>query len=188
MKMRPGFNARKAAQVVAFFAMREGGMINILKVTKLTYLADRAFMEKYDRPILNDSLVSMDHGPVNSITLNLMNGLMGDVPEWNEFVSDRAGYNVGIRNKNLKAKALDELNKAEVEVLETLWKKFGKMSPYQVRDYTHRHCPEWENPNGSSAPIPYSRVLQYLKKKNATDIEERILDEHRLDRVFAQLA
>ncbi len=69
------YNARKAAQVAAFFALSEGGKINVLKLVKLIYLADRSAMEAFEAPILNDKFVSMDHGPVNSITLNLINGL-----------------------------------------------------------------------------------------------------------------
>src|SRR6478672_1543419 len=36
----PGYNVRKAAQVTAFFAKKEGGAIEVLKVAKLLYLAD----------------------------------------------------------------------------------------------------------------------------------------------------
>ena len=56
MALIPGYNVRKAAQVVAFFAIRQGGRINVLKLSKLVYLSDRAFVEKYDVPILYDKL------------------------------------------------------------------------------------------------------------------------------------
>ena len=63
---RSSFNARKAAQVGAYFAKASGGKINVLKLVKLIYLADRHSMELYDAPILNDVFVSMNKGPVNS--------------------------------------------------------------------------------------------------------------------------
>src|SRR6266480_1606796 len=50
--MRPWFNVRKAAQMAAFFAKQEGGTINVLKLVKLVYLANRAAMEKYDFPLV----------------------------------------------------------------------------------------------------------------------------------------
>jgi Protein of unknown function (DUF4065) len=63
------FNVKKAAQVAAFFALKQGGQIHVLKLTKLVYLSDREFMDRYDIPITGDKLVSMDHGPVNSVII-----------------------------------------------------------------------------------------------------------------------
>ena len=46
-----GYSARKAAQVAAFFAIKEGGAINVLKLAKLLYLSDREHLSQYDFPI-----------------------------------------------------------------------------------------------------------------------------------------
>ena len=183
--MTPWFNTRKAAQVVAFFALREGGAINVLKVAKLVYLADRSNMEKYDFPITGDNFVSMDHGPVNSITYDCINGMQGDRLEWEQFVTDRAGYTVGVAHPNLTEDALDHLSDAEVGTLAEVWDEFGSMSKYQVRDWTHENCPEWENPHGSSAAIPFSRVFKYLGKTGADDLENQIEAERAIQAVFA---
>src|SRR5215469_9113792 len=104
----PGYNIRKAAQVTAFFASKAGGSVEVLKVAKLLYLADREFMSRYDFPILFDCLVSMPHGPVTSLTLNYINGLEGERDHWDEFVEARAGNNVGLKNENLSIDDLDE--------------------------------------------------------------------------------
>jgi len=48
--------------------------MNYLKLMKLLYLADRESMRRNGRPISGDRYVSMDHGPVLSQTLNLING------------------------------------------------------------------------------------------------------------------
>lgn len=177
--MSTWFNARKAAQIVAFFAIKEAGQINVLKLAKLVYLADRLFMEKFDSTMLNDSLVSMPHGPVNSLTLNHINGLL-DSAGWNEFVSGRAGYNVGLVHPQLTTEQLDELSKAELKVLEQIWKSFGGMNQFQIRDYTHSHCPEWEDPHGSSEPIPYARVFKFLGKQEVADELEDAVQSERI--------
>lgn len=162
--MLRGYNVEKAAQVVAFFAIKQGGEINILKLTKLVYLADRSFLERYDYPILYDRLVSMPHGPVNSLTLNYVNGLIEDTKEWDALISDRMRHDVGLVQPDLQVEQLTQLSQAEVAVLSEIWDQFGHMSPYQLRNYTHDNCPEWEDPEGSSNPIPYERVLKYLNK------------------------
>lgn len=165
--MNPEYQPRRAAQVAAFFAIKEGGRINVLKLAKLLYLAERKYIEYFDEPMIYDKLVSMDHGPVTSITLNLINGNSEDA-DWSEFISDRANYEVGVPEGIGDPENFDRLSRADLRILNEIWDAFGAMNKYQIRDYTHSACPEWENPHGSSLPIPYERVLKYLGK---TDVE-----------------
>lgn len=178
-----GYKARKAAQAAAFFALKEGGNINVLKLCKLLYLTEREFMSRYDSPMFFDRLVSMDHGPVPSITLNLISGNL-DNEDWSSFVSDRAGYNVGAA-QGVNFEGLDELSRADVGVLNDLWAELGPMDKYELRDYTHKHCGEWENPHGSSYPIPHERVYKNLNKLDSESLSEDI-ETYRL--VSQQLA
>lgn len=182
---RPWFNVRKAAQVAAFFAKAEGNSINVLKLVKLVYLANRLAMDRFDFPLVNDQLVSMDHGPVNSMTYNYINGHQEDRTKWEEFISDREHYSVGLTNQNLTVDDLDELSEADVDVLNQTWKQFGHLTKWQIRDYTHDNCPEWENPNGSSSPIPYERVFKFLGKKECESLAKKIDECRHIDEVFA---
>lgn len=182
--MQPWYNIRKAAQVVAVFARAEGGGINVLKLTKLIYLADRRNLEKYDFPITWDNLVSMDHGPVDSITYDCINGMQGKMPDWDEFISDRMDYAVGLV-KPVSDADLDQLSDAEIETLNEIWAEFGGMSKYEVRDWTHANCPEWENPHGSSNPIPFARLLKFLGKRDADGLEADLLSERSMKVAFA---
>jgi uncharacterized phage-associated protein len=182
MKSLMGYSVRKAAQVVAFFARCEGGAINVLKLSKLLYLADREYLSRFDRPILYDRFVSMDHGPVDSLTLDYINGAREDLEGWGSFVTARKGNLVALADHRLAIADLDELSKAELEVLEGVWARFGGMTQYELRDFTHEHCPEWEDPQGSSAIIPYERVLRILGRDAET--AERILDEIETDRAL----
>jgi uncharacterized phage-associated protein len=181
----PGYNVRKAAQVTAFFAKKEGGEIAVLKIAKLLYLADREFMARYDFPILFDYLVSMPHGPVTSLTLNYINGLEAERTQWEHFVVGRAGNIVGVARQEISVDELDELSDAEVHVLEATWDQFGHMTSWQLRNYTHAHCPEWEDPHGSSNPIPYERVLKFLGKEKSTEIAQEIDSLRSLDKSLA---
>lgn len=183
--MASWFNVRKAAQVAAFFTMKERGDIYVLKLVKLMYMADRKFLEMYDVPILNDQLVSMPHGPVNSLSYDYING-SEEAVEWDEFLSDRAGHKVGLSKQRLVEGDLDELSKAELRVLQSVWDELGHMDRFQIRDYTHKNCPEWEDPNGSSNPIPYRRVFNFLRKANSAELEDRILSERQVAASFAE--
>jgi uncharacterized phage-associated protein len=181
----PWFNVRKAAQIAAFFAREQGGAINVLKLAKLVYLADRRNMEKYDSPISGDNFVSMDHGPVNSITYNYINGMEDQRDSWAEFIADRSGYEVGLV-RPVEDEDLDQLSRAEIGTLREVWAEFGKMDRFEIRDWTHQNCPEWEDPQGSSAPIAFERVLGFLNKPNARELAEQIRAQRFVNTVFAE--
>lgn len=180
------YNARKAAQVVAFFAKAEGGKINVLKLVKLIYLADREAMLSFEAPILQDKFVSMDHGPVNSITLNYINGLSEDRADWNALITDRSDHFIGLTDQSIKIQDLDELSVAELKVLELIWQRFGAMNQFEIRDYTHKNCPEWENPNGSSTPIPVERIFKFLGKFDSGALASKLESERIMDQIFAR--
>lgn len=180
----PWFNVRKAAQVAAFFAREEGGQINVLKLSKLLYLADRKNMELHDSPISADVLVSMDHGPANSLTLDCLNGFATSRPGWEDFVTGRENYTVGL-TRDVKDEDLDELSRAELKTLRLVWTEFGKFNGFELRDWTHEHCPEWEDPHGTSVTIPYERVFKFLGKSNADDLAARVLEDRQLRMSFA---
>ncbi len=181
------FNERKAAQVAAWFLRQQGGKMPHLKLLKLMYLADREAMKEYGFPITGDKVVAMPHGPVLSMTLNFINGDVESVDDgWEAWISDRENHEVAIRDRQ---DALDELSKAELDVLAKVWKTFGKMSKWEIRDYTHKHCPEWVDPQGSSQPISYKRIFEALGKSNeeASALAENIEAQQGIDRVFSAL-
>ena len=179
----PGYDVEKAAQVVAFFAKKAGGAINVLKVSKLVYLAEREYMRLYDEPMFFDRLVSMPDGPVASITLNFMNGVVTD-DRWSRFIGARNGVDIPLVRRDVNASEFDHLSRADVEILDALWNRFGHYTQYEIRDWTHvpENIPEWEDPEGSSRPISHSAVFEYLGKKNAEELETDVGEYRRLQR------
>ena len=157
----------------------------MLKAIKLLYLSDRCHLRKYAFPITNDKYVSMPHGPVNSISLNLINGQLFGAG-WDEFIGDRADHDVGLR-RQIAEDDLDELSEAEIESLQEVWAQFGHMDQWQLSQWTHDNCPEWEDPNGSSNPIPYERLLKFLGFENATLLANEIKSVEHADKIFAKL-
>ena len=172
--LMPGYDVAKAAQVVAFFALKSGGKINVLKVAKLLYLSEREFMRLYDTPMFYDRLVSMPDGPVTSITLNLINGEFQN-PVWGRFVSPREGLDVSSKC-GMSFEQLEDLSVADREILESLWEKFGPYDRFALRDWTHdkANIPEWEDPQGSAYLIEHKAVFHNLKKSDGKALEKEI--------------
>lgn len=158
------FNEQKAAQIAAWFLAQAGGAMPHLKLMKLMYLADREAMLEHGFPMTGDHFVSMPHGPVLSNTLSHMNDEAPTSPDgWDSWIGDKANHEVALV-RNASAEDLDYLSRADLGVLAAIWAKFGHMTKYQIRDYTHdsRNCPEWRDPKGSSYPIHYKTIFEAL--------------------------
>jgi uncharacterized phage-associated protein len=179
-KMSSLFDERKAAQVAAYFLIRakqKGANVTLLKLMKLMYLAERLSYERFCFPIIGDALVSMPNGPVLSRILDLMNfGSSKDNGEWDSLIAEKAGRDMSLNgHESLTIDDLRELSESDIEVLDSIWGKFGKMSAIQLREYTHNseNCPEWQDPDGSSVPIQLETLFKKLGYSQP-DIEKSI--------------
>lgn len=185
------FCEKRAAQTAAFFIHHAGGTIEILKLMKLMYLAEREALARYGESITGDVLVSMKHGPVLSKTLDHINGFIdSEDGGWESWISARAGHQLGLQPAHDPVDELTQLSDADTEILDFIWDKFGKYSKYKLRDITHKICPEWEDPGDTSQVIPYSRVLNCVgyKPEVVRELEQRMRDEDELDKMFNSAA
>lgn len=183
------FNERKVAQMAAFLLEQGGKRFAHLKLMKLLYLADRESLDQYGYPLSGDKHVSMRHGPVLSCTLDLINGnVLSRDDGWEAWISDRENHEVAVR-RDFTREELDELSDADIEILSSVWGKFGHMSKFEIRDYTHDNLPEWEDPNGSSNPIPVKRIFTALGRTptEADELKANLEAESSIDRLFASL-
>lgn len=184
------FNARKAAQVIAYFALRSGrGSLEVTKAVKLVYLADRESIRVWGAPILDERRVSMPHGPVNSETHACISGDY-DLSHsgWSKFVEDRADHMVAVR-AGITDADLDELSEADLSALDATWGRFGSVGAWALRDWTHdsRNIPEWEDPQGSSLPIPLRRIMAHVGVPDPEGQAALLEDHDRIDGLFASL-
>jgi uncharacterized phage-associated protein len=131
--------------------------MSYMKLIKLLYLADRAALLQWGRPITADSYVSMDRGPVLSRVLELATD--GDLPGqksvWAHHIAEPANYSVRLQSDP----GVDELSTAELNLLEEIFRQYGQMSRWELVDHTHK-LPEWKNPQGSAIPIEYRDILK----------------------------
>jgi uncharacterized phage-associated protein len=146
--MRFNFNPVKACQAAALLLARAGGRMNYMKLIKLMYIAEREALLTRAWPLTGDGLVSMKHGPILSCTLNLIKGTASD-PYWARHIR-RSGSTYDVRL--CQDPRRDELSQIEVELLTSVYDRFGHMNQFALRDYCHKF-PEWRDPGESSLPI-----------------------------------
>jgi uncharacterized phage-associated protein len=180
----PGYDVDKAAQAVVYLATKSGGKINILKLAKLLYLAEREFMAKYDSPMFYDHLVSMPDGPVTSITLNLIKGDAQDAT-WSRYVAKLDKYDV-VPIKKFDLAEMDHLSKVDREILDVLLERFRDYDGFKLRDWTHdpKNVPEWQDPQGSSYEIPFNRIFSKLNKEDPNGLENAVNQRRKIARAL----
>jgi uncharacterized phage-associated protein len=188
----PYFNERKAAQSAAYLLYRGGGRLPVIKLIKLMYLAERLSLQRYGETLTGDRLVSMPHGPVLSHTYSLIQGAYEPCAGgWDTWVADRSGHDVELADHSMirsPEQDLLALSDSDLEVLGETWAKFGHWDKFRLRDYTHSDaCPEWQDPNGSSAPISYAELLRATgySADDARALADRIAERQALAAAMA---
>jgi uncharacterized phage-associated protein len=186
------FNEKKAAQLAAYFVRQSGGSTSVLKLMKLMYLAERLSYKKFGESLTGDKLVSMEHGPVLSLTLNHINGARkSEQGGWESWIADRENHTVSLRDPSMlrtPEQDLTQLSESDLEVAVETWVSFGHFDQYRLRDYTHAHCPEWEDPDGSSRPIEFAKLLTVLgyTPDTASELMQRAASQVELDQAFSR--
>lgn len=180
-----GFDHLKSVQTIAYFVRQAGGSAEKLKLIKLVYLADRLSFKRRGKPLNFDSYLSLPHGPIASSALNGMDHNLKDAA-WDALALADNRKDVTI----VAEVTAERLSRADVAILDATWTEFGGMSASQIRNWTHRHCPEYvEVGPASSLPIDLSEILAQVGIKDADNAarEVRTLQKEvgRLERLCA---
>lgn len=136
------FKYKKSIQLLNFFAIKEGGLINRMKALKLIFLSDRLHLRKYGRPILNDSYYAMKLGPVASKTYNLAvnTNLSEEEKQYRqEYIKTESDFTYSSINP-VNNKVFSQSDRSTIE---SIYSTFGHLGEYELSDETHEY-PEWK--------------------------------------------
>lgn len=182
------FSEERVTQMAAYLLIKNSGQIAYIKLLKLLYLAERNAMAKWGSSMSGDRFVSMPHGPVLSQTYDLIRNHSSEPTFWQQWIQDERDYEVSL-NESISLDDLDELSRSELRILDDVFSEFGHMEKFEIVDYTHDHCAEWVNPNGSSFPIKPESILRAVGK-NDEQIAQLVIkykEDQQLDMVKAML-
>lgn len=156
---RFSFSEKKTTQLAAALIERSGGSLNHMKLIKLMYMADRAALLRWERPITGDDYFSLRHGPILSATLTMISD--GQDPScerfWSEYIEKSGSYEVSL----LKPCPPNDLSQAEENVIGEIFDKYGHYDKWELVKHLHEVLPEWKNPGNSSFPIDIESILKY---------------------------
>ncbi|HBE9090501.1 putative phage-associated protein [Serratia fonticola] len=181
------FSESKTAQMAGYLLLKRGGRMAYIKLMKLLYLSDREYMLTYGDSMTGDRAVSMDNGPVLSKTYDLLkSGSPEEESPWGEWIAGERNFEVSIKKqvRGLNDEdAFDELSKADIRILDKVFAEFGKYKRFDLCEHTHKMCPEWQDPHGSSVPINPKAIFMAGGK---TEEEAEMLIERMRERGFIQ--
>lgn len=196
-RLRFEFSLDKFVAVVAYLA--DVGKIQDLtklKAAKLLFFADKAHLLKYGRPILGDRYVSMDHGPVPSAALDLMNRLIApdeiDDPVREQLRTKLSVHGRFTKNHPFRARvhgesAYQHLSQSERDVLDEVIATYGRKPVGELIDLTHKEyawrISDGTRLRGSSAPMPYELFFEGEQTVEASALRE-FADAQQEDRDF----
>jgi uncharacterized phage-associated protein len=154
------FDENRAAQAAAYMLRAAGGSLTVLKLIKLLYLAERRSLAEHAVPLIGDVPVSMQHGPVLSRTLDLINGTAAAATgTWDALITERDQHTITLRDG---PQTFGALSRADLSVLEATFAEFGAMEPWDLVRYCHCNLSEWEDPGYSAIEIPLRRIFHAL--------------------------
>lgn len=181
------FNPAKATEVTCRFIEKEGQTINIMKLVKLVYLLDRLSIQRRGIPVVGGAYFSMRNGPVTSELLDLINaGSLWGMPtsDWERLISDRQNHEVSLVQKP----EYRNLSDAELVLIDEIYREFGAMNQWQLRDWCHEHCAEWTPLEMGHARIPVEQLAEAVGKTEdqIRRLAEGAAELNLLDAAFAK--
>lgn len=170
------FNETKVTQAAAVLLKLRGGRMKYIKLLKLLYLSDRKSLLERGRPITTDRYVSMDDGPVLSITYNLIQGDYRHTQcVWANTIVAAGDFDVALKEPDADLQ-IGQLSRAEIEILQAIFEQYGHWNRWTLIENVMHKLPEWHDPNGSMIPIEVRDILQAssLSVSEQVEIEEEL--------------
>ncbi len=158
----------KLVQVIEYILNKtKSRRMQCMKLMKLLYYCEREAFDKLGQPIIDDSYVSMKHGPVLSATLNLIRRdpdyvNTEDQSYWDDHFKTHHKYLCRITDSYEQP---DELSVAETDIIDSVFYLHGHKNMWVICGETHR-LPEWKNPGESSIPLSKEEILRALDKSD----------------------
>lgn len=172
LPIRFKFDLNKFIACVAYFARQDLPDLDKLKICKLLYYADKEHLLKHGKPILGDTYIHMDNGPVPSRALDILNAVITDEkiyfmagePSNKDYFKKFLKIDKGFLRHRfpifqlLKDPGLDCLSESEQDALGEILKKYGQCRPGELIELTHQDAAWRKSPMNSE--IDYRLFFQ----------------------------
>lgn len=170
----------KIKATLLYIAGKYENGVDYIKLFKLLYLAQKAHLSKYGRPIVNDDFYAMKAGPAPSIMYNICKVADG---ERSEECLENAARSIAVETKKMsrgndvkhvkvcEVPDMDELSTSDIECIDEVYTKYGKLSSSKLSTITHDSA--WKK-NWDEAKAEGQRI-SLLDIALAADVNESMM-------------
>lgn len=187
------FKFGKAKAALLYLAQRELPEFTKGKACKLIFLTDKLHLVQYGRPVTGDSYAAMDHGPVPSRLLDILDeveaGAARSIEECDlsrAIALDRRF--VYPRIKALQAPKTDEFSESDIEALNSVISEYGRRSFNELRRLTHdmpAYEKAWASRTSGSAPMRFEDFFDQ-DEDALVGVFEEMVENAKLKAVFPE--
>jgi uncharacterized phage-associated protein len=178
------FDPDKAVAVVSLLASRGLSEFTKGKACKLVFLVDHLHLVRYGRPVTGDWFTAMDHGPVPSNTLNLLNAVEEGLRTSEAAIALIEHLNLDRRYKYPRMSAteplrIDSLSRSDSKVLKEVIEKYGQMTFKQLRALTHEYeayKAAWERHTGPASDMTFEEFFEGNEAEAIAGVKEEMLE------------
>ena len=154
------FQPEKSLAVTSYLASRSGE--TMYTILKMVYVADRAHLERYGRPITGDNFIAMKEGACPSKIYDSMKALRGDknnsyLPNGEKYLEvDPITHDVSVKDMP----SLESLSASDIECLDeviSILKRLGRWHMHKMA-----HDVAWEK-TARNASMDFVMIAKSLK-------------------------
>lgn len=165
-------NARRILEsilLVLQLGRKRGVEITQYSILKILFLADRAHLNRYGRPVTFDNYIAMKHGPVASLTYDVLKhdqhaleklGL--NAPIWDRSPAPEKGQGAMAYSNARREPNLDVFSESDVEALTDAFGTVSTLTFQQIRKLTHEdpaYLEAWGNGGKTSDRMSYGLLF-----------------------------
>lgn len=118
-----------------------------VKLMKLFYFLDFLHVKKYGHPVTYDNYVNLEHGPIPSTILNLVNSAVYDID--NSVLSDTIKFETPQGTEMCRILPTRKFNEGdekyftptELDIMKRVVSRFGSNNTKQIIDASHNEAP-----------------------------------------------
>ena len=157
MVIRFEMNEDKAIEVLTWLANEQPG-VGAFHVSKVLYYADKEHLNRFGRPVMGDTYIRMEYGPVPSKTYDLIKAEkleLGVLKKFREAVDVRGGF---WRLHPLRAPDMEMLSRTDLECLSNALNKYGTRDFGVLSRISHRETAWAEAPE--NGPMDYEHMIE----------------------------
>ncbi|MCH8270037.1 MAG: SocA family protein [Planctomycetes bacterium] len=174
------FRFAKSLQAAAILLRtNDAHRMNLMKLLKLLYIADREALAETGRPITGDRTVALPRGPLPGTVYDVIKGLHVESGRWEDYIQ-RVHYTLHL----VEDPGRKRLSPFEIRKLQEVAERHTDDDEWEMVRITHK-LPEWKKnrPGRSSRDIPTVDILEAVGR---TDVG-KILEDLNASMAFDQL-